>query len=216
MKKDAAITLFSNKFLGNTSPEIIKLIDNISTLESINKKEHLFFEGDKGESFYFLVSGKVKLYKISSAGKEVVVKIINPGEIFAEVTIIDPYFPVNAIALEEILVLKINGKKFLDILSERENLNKKFVFLLIQRIKTLLSRLEMAGTESVEERLLHYLKDIAEKKGSEFTLPISKGELASLLFTSPETISRTFARLKDKGIIEVHGKKIIVKKFTDF
>ncbi len=215
MNKETAISLFTNTLLGIKSPLFFNIIEKISSIETVGKKEHLFFEGDRGENFYFLVSGKVKLYKISSAGKDVVVKIVNPGEIFAEITIIESQYPVNAVVLEKSIVLKINGKKFLDFLASNNDLNKKFMFMLLQRIKTLLSRLEIVGTESVEERVLHYIYDIASKKGKEFTLPISKGELASLLFTSPETISRTFNKLKEKGLIEVDGKKIIVKKFGE-
>ncbi len=215
MNKETAISLFTNTLLGIKSPLFFNIIEKISGIETVGKKEHLFFEGDRGENFYFLVSGKVKLYKISSAGKDVVVKIVNPGEIFAEITIIESQYPVNAVALEKSIVLKINGKKFLDFLASNNDLNKKFMFMLLQRIKTLLSRLEIVGTESVEERVLHYIYDIASKKGKEFTLPISKGELASLLFTSPETISRTFNKLKERGLIEVDGKKIIVKKFGE-
>lgn len=216
MKKETAISLFTNTLLGINSPIFFNILKDISTLEFVGKREHLFFEGDKGEHFYFLISGKVKLYKITSAGKDVVVKIVNPGEIFAEITIIDNKYPVNAVALEKSTVLKINGKSFLNFLAKDTDLNKKFMFMLLQRIKTLLSRLEIIGTESVEERVLHYIKELAMKKGNEFTLPISKGELASLLFTSPETISRTFAKLRDKGILEMDGKKIIVKNLTDF
>ncbi len=216
MKKETAISLFTNTLLGINSPLFLNILKDISVLEFVEKREHLFFEGDMGEHFYFLISGKVKLYKITSVGKDVVVKIVNPGEIFAEITIIENRYPVNAVALEKSTVLKINGKSFLNFLANDMDLNKKFMFMLLQRIKTLLSRLEIVGTESVEERLLHYLKELAMKKGNEFTLPISKGELASLLFTSPETISRTFAKLRDKGILEMDGKKIIVKNLTDF
>ncbi len=215
MDKNIAISLFTNTLLGIKSPLFFNLLEDISALEFLEKKEHLFFEGDKGENFYFLVSGKIKLYKITSAGKEVVVKIVNPGEIFAEITIIENYYPVNAFALEKSVVLRINGKKFLDFLSQNPELNRKFMFMLLQRVKTLLSRLEVVGTESVEERVKHYILDIASKKGKEFILPISKGELASLLFTSPETISRTLNKLKEKGLIDVIGKKIIVKKLIN-
>ena len=212
MQKRAGVILFVNNFLGSGSQELYEIIDNISSINKYAKKEMLFFEGDRGKDFYFLVSGKVKLFKMSVSGKEVVVKIINPGEIFAEITIIENRYPVNAIALEKSVVLRIDAEKFTSLLAGNENLNRRLMFLLLKRIKNLLSRLELVGTENVEERLIHYLNQLSLKKGKEFELPISKGELASLLFTSPETISRTFSRLKDKGIIDMEGKKIIVKK----
>ena len=215
MKKNTGIALFINNFLGVNLPVLFEIMEEISAFEIVKKKRHLFFEGDKGENFYFLISGKIKLFKISPVGKDVVVKIVTPGEIFAEIIIIEDQYPVNALALEESNLLKINGKKFLKFITSNSELNKKFMFILLQRIKTLLSRLEIVGTENVEERLIHYLSDLAVKHGDEFELPISKGELASLLFTSPETISRTFARLKEKCLIDVCGKKIIVKNLTD-
>ena len=214
MQKKAGIILFVNNFLGSGSPELYKVIDSISSINKYSKKEMLFFEGDRGKDFYFLVSGKVKLYKMSVSGKEVVVKIINPGEIFAEITIIENTYPVNAMALENSVVLKIDAEKFTSFLAGNENLNRRLMFLLLKRIKTLLSRLELVGTENVEERLIHYLYQLSLKKGKEFELPISKGELASLLFTSPETISRTFTRLRERGMIDMEGKKITVKKLT--
>lgn len=213
MNKQTAVTLFMNTLLGLKSPEFYNMINNISSLIKVGKKTNIFFEGDSGNYFYFLVSGKVKLFKMSSAGKEVVVKIISPGEIFAEIAIIESRYPVTALTLENCLLLKIDAQDFFNFLENDRELNRKFMFMLLQRIKTLLSRLELIGTESVEERVYHYLRELALKRGENFTLPISKGELATLLFTSPETISRTFAKLKEKGLIEVNGKRITVKKF---
>ncbi len=212
MDKNISVTLFMNALFGRVEPDLKKAIEQFSFLVKSKKRDYIFREGDRGSYLYFLVKGSVKLFKVSKSGKEVIVKIVNSGEIFAEVVIIEPLYPVNAVVLEDSVLLKIDAKMFWEFLETSKDLNRKIFLLLLQRIKNLLARLELVGTESVEERLLHYLKSISAKKGKEFDLPISKGELAALLFTSPETISRTFNNMREKGLIEVEGKKIVLKK----
>ncbi len=214
MDKSTAITLFMNTILGTKSQEFFNLLKSISSVVEVPKKRILFNEGDSEKYFYFLLSGKIKLYKISKSGKEVIVKIISSGEIFAEVSILEMNYPVTAITLENSILLKIDGSSFWKFFEKDRDLNKRFMFLLLQRIKNLLSRLEFVGTESVEKRLYHYLLEISKVKGESFLLPISKGELANLLFTSPETLSRTFSSLSKKGLIELNGKKVKIKKLT--
>ncbi|MFQ5901986.1 MAG: Crp/Fnr family transcriptional regulator [Thermodesulfobacteriota bacterium] len=214
MKIKNAITAFMNGFIGGKDEDIFHLLEEITCLVKKDKREMLFFEGDDGESIYFLISGSIKLFKTNEEGKEAVIRFVEPGDIFAEILLYTKNrYPVNAMAIQPSELLAINARKLFDLIKERPELAMKLIEQLALRTKYLVKMIETLTLSDVRDRFLNYLQFLENRTGNKtITLPVPKGELALLLGTVPETFSRLLKRLSEEGVIEVRGRKISLLK----
>lgn len=210
MDKISAIKMFANCFLGNLDEDTYGLLKNISTLVKKDKKEIFFFEDQEGENIYFLASGLVKLYKTNDEGKEAIIHFVRPGELFAEILLyLRNRYPVTAEAVENCTALSINSKKLFQLIRENPDISMKLIGMMAQRIKYFLNMIENLTLSDARNRLLRYLRVLADKnKDNTITLPVNKGDIAILLGIAPETFSRLLKKLSEERIIRVEGKQI--------
>ncbi len=192
-------------------------IIGISYEKTYGRGENVFFEGDDGIGFYMVASGKVKIYKMSPAGKEHILHIFGPGEPFGEVPVFHGQpFPASAECLVKSTLLFFPRQEFVDLVNRNPSIALNMLAVLSMRLRRFASQIENLSLKEVPARLadyLLYLRD--EQDGKEVVeLEISKGQLASLLGTIPETLSRIFAKMSEEGLIEVEGKKITIKDAT--
>lgn len=184
-----------------------ELLADICIQKELKKKEVLFNEGDKGYAFYLLASGAVGLYKGAENGKEVVIKIVRPGEPFAEVILFErDLYPVTAIAIKPGLVFCIPKKQFYSLL-DIENFRNDFLSMLMRKQRYLAERIRFLTMYDVEERFFIFLKEHFGQK-DRIILNLSKKDVASAIGTTPETYSRLIARLIDDKKIKIEGKTI--------
>jgi CRP-like cAMP-binding protein len=177
---------------------------------NIDNKGVLFNEGDEGHAFYLLVNGAIGLYKGVESGKEVVIKIVKPGEPFAEVVLFEQNtYPVTAIAIKSSLVFMIPKKQFSLLLCD-ELMRNDFISMLMRKQRYLAERIRFLTMHDVEDRFFLFL---TEHYGSneKVQLNISKKDIAAALGTTPETYSRLITRLTNEGRIEVTDKTIFIK-----
>lgn len=182
--------------------------------KSCGRGEAVFFEGDEGVGFYLMVEGKVKIYKMSPTGKEQILHIFGPGEPFGEVPVFHGQpFPASAECLSKSKLLFFPRKAFIQLVHDNPAIALKMLAVLSHRLRRFASQIENLSLKEVPARLASYLLYLQEEQyGREIVeLEISKGQLASLLGTIPETLSRIFAKMTEEGLIEVSGKKITIK-----
>ena len=210
MDKVSAIKMFTNCFLGNVDEDTLNLLKNISTLVKKDKKETFFLEDQEGENIYFLASGLIKLYKTNDEGKEAIIHFVRPGELFAEILLyLRNRYPVTAEAVENCTALSINSKKLFQLIRENPDISMKLIGMMAQRIKYFLNMIENLTLSDARNRLLRYLRVLADKnKDNTITLPVNKGDIAILLGIAPETFSRLLKKLSEERIIRVEGKQI--------
>lgn len=183
----------------------------IAVRRNIARGETVFSEGDPGNGFYLVVEGQIKVYKLSSEGKEQILHIIRPGEPFGEVAVFaGRSFPANAEAIAASRLLFLPREAFVELIRQNPSLAMNMLAVLSRRLRQFTVQVENLSLKEVPGRLASYLLVLsAEQEEIEaVVLPISKGQLASLLGTIPETLSRIFARMSDQGLIEVHGRTI--------
>ncbi|MEJ2628745.1 MAG: Crp/Fnr family transcriptional regulator, partial [bacterium] len=124
------------------------------------KKEILFLEGDKGYSLYILVQGAVQLYKTAPDGKEVVIKTVKPGEIFAEVVLFgENYYPVSAVTLADSSLFLLPKHQF-SCLLENPDFRKDFIVNLLDKMKYLTDQIKYLTQYDVEDRLFLFLQEL--------------------------------------------------------
>ncbi len=205
--------LAESELFGGMSTEHLDEIENISVLKEYGRGETVFFEGDPGNGFYMVATGRVKIYKTSPAGKEQILHIFGPGEPFGEVPVFHGQpFPANAMALEKSRLIFFQRKDFVELVHTMPSLVMNMLAVLSMRLRRFATQIENLSLKEVPARLAGYLLYLSKEQGSvgQVELQISKGQLASLLGTIPETLSRIFAKMSDEGLIRVEGKRIIL------
>ena len=189
----------------------------IATKRTFNRGESLFTEGEKANGFYLLASGSVKLCKISADGKEKVLHFVYPSETFAEAAFFgDGAYPAEARALEKGEALFFPKEAFMGLLERNPRFSLNLIVSLSLLLRRFARQIEELSFAEVPSRLATYLLELAAKKSTTFQgktyldLEMKKGELASHIGTVSETLSRTLKKLKDEGIIEVEGSRVII------
>lgn len=210
-------TLRDIPLFSELSIEQLRKISSFSKLKSFNKHDRIFSEDDFYLGFYILLKGSVKVFKISSQGKELVVHLVRPLNAFADIPLFEGgNYPVSAEALEESLTLFIPKEKFLELIYNEPEISLKMLAGFAKRLKSLITQLEDISSKEVTNRLAKYLIKEIKTAGNDklpepfVKLTIPKSTIASYLGTITETLSRSFKKLQDEKIIRVNGKKIFV------
>jgi CRP/FNR family transcriptional regulator len=189
----------------------LKEIENIAVEKKFDRNKMIFFEGDEGNGFYVVVNGQVKIYKVSMDGKEKILHIFGPGEPFGEVPVFTgKKFPANALALSRCKLVFFPKESFIELISRNPSLAMGMLGVLSMRLREFTVQIEHLALKEVPARIASYLLYTSEEQeiSSSVELEISKGQLASLLGTIPETLSRIFAKMSSQGLIEVEGRTI--------
>jgi CRP-like cAMP-binding protein len=171
----------------------------------------IFTEGEAATGLYVLHTGRVKIYKLSSEGKEQILHIFGPGEPFGEVAVFaGGQFPAYAEALEVSEALFFPRKKIIELITKDPSMAMNMLAMLSKRLKYFTQLVENLSLKEVPQRLAAYLLVLANMKDKRDTveLDIAKGQLASLLGTIPETLSRILNKMSTQGYIEVEGRQI--------
>lgn len=208
---EKTLEIVSNTPLFNGLPKNqLQDIAGIAVNKQFKKGELIFSEGDIADGFYLVVDGKIKVFKLSSEGKEQILHIIGAGEPFGEVPVFSgKSFPANAQAIAKSLVLFFPREAFVNLIHQNSSLALNMLAVLAMRLRQFAVQVENLSLKEVPGRLAAYLIYLADEQGKEtVSLDISKGQLASLLGTIPETLSRIFAKMSEQGLIEVSGKHI--------
>lgn len=202
----AAVPLFE----GLPKDQLLKLAD-IAVDRRFGKGDALFHEGARAVGFYVVISGRVKIYKLSIEGKEQILHIFGTGEFFGEVPVFaGGRYPAHAEALEASRFLFFGREAFVDLVRKEPSLAINMLGILCQRLRLFTHLIEDLSLKEVPGRLATYFLYLSSRQdGSDsLSLDITKAQLASLLGTIPETLSRMLARMSQQGFILVEGRRI--------
>ncbi|NLY68125.1 MAG: Crp/Fnr family transcriptional regulator [Tissierellia bacterium] len=184
-------------------------VASITVSRRYKKGEMVFLQGQMEKKLYVIHKGRVKITRISSSGKEQIIRILGPGEFMGELSLFnnEPYTN-NAEAIEDTTVCIIDGDKLKDIMAKYPSIAFKVLEELSHRLKKAENLIENLGVKDVESRIAQILLELADDDGN-ITLTVRKGDLASHLGMSLETLSRKLSYFQDKGWIELKGHKNI-------
>lgn len=191
--------------------EQLEDIVNSTVDQTFDRGQTVLSEGETAEGFFVLVTGKVKIFKLSPDGKEQILHIVGPGESFGEVPMFaGGHFPANAETLDKSRAFFFPRASFLDLIKKDPSLAMNMLAELSRRLRQLTRLVEELSLKEVPGRLAAYILYLSSDSGGadEVGLDITKGQLASLLGTIPETLSRILGKMSSQGIIEVQGRKL--------
>jgi CRP/FNR family transcriptional regulator len=205
-------------FSGLAGEDLAELA-TIAVRRRFGRGESLFCEGEPATGFYLLVSGNIKLCRVSPEGREKVLHFVKPRETFAEAAFFgDGSYPAEARAMEGGEALFLPRQGFMELMSRNPQFSLNLVASLSLMLRRFVRQIEELSFADVTSRLASFLVRRADEKSASYggiiyiDLGIRKGELASRLGTASETISRTFRKLKEEGIIEVQGSRVLIHR----
>lgn len=197
--------------------EDLKRIRAVASLRRVGRKEVLFGEGEEAKGFYVVLSGKVKLYKMSPEGKEQILHVVSAPDAFAEAALfLEGNYPAFAEALADSQLLFFPKRDFIQLVKRNPQLGINMIVSLSHFLRRFASLIEELSLKEVSSRLAKYLIDLSMKSSKEgkhareVALDLSKSQLASKLGTISETLSRTLTKMKAKGVIDVKKDRILI------
>lgn len=224
MEVKSKLWYFENfSMLSTLSKQEMGMLDKISQMRKASKSQVIYFPEDASSSIYMLKAGKVKITRISSEGKEIIMAILGPGEIFGELAITGQEKREEVAEASEDTVLCSVG---IEELKKMMAINPKFNFQITKligfRLKKIQSRFESLIFKSAEERIKSFIKELAEEYGKQIlgnpneriiNLHLTHEDIAKLTATSRQTVTTVLNDLEKKGLLTYDRKSIFVKQY---
>ena len=180
----------------------------VATPHYFKKGEFIFHQGDLPDFFYIVRKGMVKTFKVSTFGKQIIVKIASVGDTLNASALFGERYFVSAQAIDQVVVLSLRKEQFLSFVKQYPRIAINIVTILVKGLDNEYERiLDLIG-ETVEQRLCNFLFMLSVKFGT--TLSLTREELGDLAGTTTETTIRVLSRLKAANIISSSRGKIII------
>ena len=204
-----------SSFKALTKDELVKLSE-CRTSHIIKKGEVIFEEGENVNGIYCIKDGICKLTKLSANGKDHIVKLVTKGELLGQRSMISEE-PVNlsAVALEDMEVCFIPKTEVMGFFDKNNQFSMNVMKTICGDLKDADDHMVNLAQKTVKKRLaetLLYLNDTFGKNGDHsLKVQLSRDELASMIGTATESCIRLLSDFKKLDIIELNGKKIVLK-----
>jgi CRP/FNR family transcriptional regulator, dissimilatory nitrate respiration regulator len=177
----------------------------------------LFLQGDPARHFYVVLKGWVKLFRTTAEGDEAIIAVIPEGQSFAEAAVFEEgSYPVSAAMVDDSRLLCIPAEPFLEKVINDRHMVMKMMASMSRRLRQLVNQVEDLSLKSSVERVAGYLAGLcAEETGAAIVrLPLDKAVIARHLGMQPETLSRSFARLRSQGVV-AEGNTVQISDVAD-
>lgn len=205
------------------SDDELELISDKMVHKVFDSAKMIVLEESEGEQCFFVTKGSVKITRQGKKGREVILAILNAGDFFGEMSLLDgDGRSANVVALEASEVLTLARNEFLDILEKYPKISICLLEELTHRLRKSDQQIESLSLSDVEQRIGITLIRLAEelgtiKQGSVTitNLPFQQ-DIANMAGTSRETVSRTFKLLEEKGLLSRQGRHLVIYNFNQF
>lgn len=189
--------------------EMIEL-SKVITHRTYKKGDYIYLAGDLSNHLFVVRKGTIKLTHVLEDGHEQVVRIVLPGDFFGELALFQNTPMIyNAIVIEEAELCVLQGNFFKELLIKVPHLQLNMLQILSERLEIAEKKLTQAHSQDANQRLAAFLLQCSENGIKQtFRLPVNKTDIASILGTSRETLSRKLSSLQKKGIISLSGREI--------
>jgi CRP/FNR family transcriptional regulator len=211
-------TLRRCDLFSSLNDEDLKIVSSLFDEASYGNNETIFNEGDPSDRFYIVAEGSVKVIKHTVMGKDVILEMMSPGDIFGGVAVLDrkPY-PASAHAMERATVISIGRNDLLNLMEEFPVLKLEVVKYFSNKLRDAHEMLKNIATERVERRIAALLLKLSEKVGVDdgeyrrIDFPLTRQEIAEMVGTTVETCIRTISRFQKKGIVRSSDGRVSIK-----
>lgn len=188
-----------------------------SVVVSYGNRQRIFDKGDDGDRLLGVLSGQVRIYVISSEGRELIMNVLMPGELFGEISLIDGKTrSASAVAVGDTDLLHIRRNDFLNLLKANSDLCLKFMSILCERVRWASGLLEDASlldlTARLAKRLLNLAEGIGEKEGEGIRIGVklSQTDLGNMLGVTREAVNKQLREWKKEGLVDMQDGQILI------
>jgi CRP-like cAMP-binding protein len=208
--------LLRTSFLASLGPTALASMLEIVNVTNFEARDVLFREGEPAESFYCVLSGYIRLYRLNKDGREADIRICGPGDIFAECLLPagDRYL-YNAQAADTATVGRLDLQRVRNLAEQEKDVAKAIIRSLSDHLRSTMDCIANDRLQTAPQRVAHYLLTSCEEDGGPVSirLPFQKSLLAGKLGLAPEALSRAFSTLRRAGVT-VRGRTIQISDVT--
>ena len=197
-------------------------LNKISSMKELAKEQPIYFAAEPSKSIFFLKTGRVKIVKYSSDGKENILTLINPGEIFGEMAYLEEEQRTDyAITIEPSLICAINKNDLAEFINKNPGLNLKLTKLIGLKLRSYSERIEDLVFKDANQRIISFILRLAQKSGKEiggqiFIKPFLKHQdIGEITACSRQTVNYLLTELRNKHIINFDRHKLIILKKSE-
>jgi CRP/FNR family transcriptional regulator len=206
-------------FFSLLTEEELNLIDNIASEKEFKKGEYIFFEGDEGDRFYIIKNGQVKLTKMIKNGDEQILNIFSDHDIIAEIVAFDKgNYPASAVTMTETEVIVFDQSELENLILKHPSIGVKLLREMSGRLRRAQENVRDLALKDSSARVAGLLIFLAEKYGEKkkerviLDISLTQQELANMIGSSRETVSRVLGQFESEDLIKSSRKKIIILK----
>ncbi|MGB7988885.1 MAG: cyclic nucleotide-binding domain-containing protein [Candidatus Methylophosphatis roskildensis] len=199
----------------NLPDDRLESIARCSMLRNVARGSTVVHAGDRTDFVYFVLSGNLKVLVSDEEGREVILTMLGPGEVFGEMGVLDEN-PRSAtvLAVSSTNLVVMSKGDFKRVLQENFEVSLQFMKNLIQRLRVADRKIESLALMDVYGRVARLLLDMAENVGGQqvVTKKISKQDIAKMIGASREMVSRVMKDLQVQGLIEETDGKVFLRE----
>lgn len=198
--------------------EELKELSENSLVNFYKKKETIYQEGNYPKGVYLINRGKVKTYRSNDFGKELITCLYKEGDFFGFLPLIeDKKYQDTAQALEDSEICMIPKDDFMALMLKNSEVSKRFFQMISNDLEEKEQQLLKLAYNSVRKRVAEALSTLYDRyrreTDNEFTISISRDDLANLAGTATETTIRTLSDFREEGLVEIQGSRITIKNY---
>jgi len=203
--------------------DALKQIALLGKRKSFEKDSVILLENDSGSALFVIITGKVKVSRVSDDGREVILSILSDSDFFGEMAILDGLSrSANVTAIEDVEIFMIQRSDFLDLLYNHPEVSIALMQELTKRLRAADMKIKSLSLKDAEGKVATVILQLADDIGRirQGVVEIEKlpyqQDLANMAGTSRETISRTIHQFAKKGLIEIDGSKLRILNYEKF
>lgn len=206
------------------SMEERRILEKVAVMRNIPQHQVLYFSADNPDAIYIVKKGRVKISRISSQGKEIILSVLSSGEIFGELAITgqSQSGEETAEVIDDAVICIFRTDDIKEMMARNPRFNMEVLKFIGLRLKKVQSRLESLIFKSANERIISFIREIADEHGRkimgdpnlrEVKLGLTHTDIARLTATSRQTVTTVLTSLEKKGIITYDRKRIHIKDY---
>jgi len=200
----------------------LNLIDEIAGETKFKKGEYIFFEGEAGDKFFIIKEGQVKLTKMIKNGDEQILNIFSNNDIIAEIVAFDKgNYPASAVTMTDTKLIVFDQSELEDLIMSHPSIGVKLLREMSHRLRRAQENVRDLALKDSSAKVAGLLIFLAEKYGKKkkdkviLDISLTQQELASMIGSSRETVSRVLGKFESEDLIKTSRKKIIISKIDE-
>lgn len=198
-------------------PEDLEIISQVTVERKYKKNGTIFSDGEPGEGFHYVKNGKIKIIKLAADGREHIINILGPSEVFAEVLLFNKdSYPATAIAVEESCIGIIRNSELERIIISHPQVAMNIIQVMSKKLLFIQKKVKSLAFSDSYAKVAQTLELLACRhgretcRGLEIDVDIKRQDIANLAGTTRETASRVLSVMKKDKVLEGDERQIII------